>query len=84
MHGDGSFRMTVGKKRSDPFQDHEFRRRACGKKSRPSCDRCRDGGCADLDCRCFGRHLQENRTTRQIKFTRPLFKTENRVRTESR
>lgn len=84
VHGHGSFRMTSGIKCADSFQDHEFRWRARCQKSRPSCHRCRNGRCADLDCWCFGRHLQKNRPTCQIKFTCPLLKTENRIRAESR
>jgi hypothetical protein len=76
--------MTSGIKRADPFQDHEFRGWACCEEGRSTCYRRSHSRCTDLNRGCFGRYLQKNSTTRQIKFTRPLLKTENGVCAESR
>ncbi len=82
--GRSSFRMTSGIKRADPFQDHEFRRWACCEEGRPTGYRRSHSRCTDLNRGCFGRYLQKNSTTRQIKFTRSLLETENCVCAESR
>src|SRR5437773_8586279 len=67
-----------------PAQGHEFRRWACCEGGRSTDSRVSHSRCTDLNRGCFGRYLQQNSTTRQIKFTRPLLKTENRVCAESR
>jgi len=84
VNGHSFFRMTSGIKRADPFQDHKFCGRARSQKSCSPRDRCGNGRCADLDWGFVWRHLQEDRTTRQIEFTRPPLKAENRIRPKAR
>jgi len=76
--------MTSGIKRPDPFQDHEFRGWACCEEGRPTGYRRSHSRCTDLNRGCFGRYLQKNSTTCQIKLTRSLLETENCVCAESR
>jgi hypothetical protein len=79
VHSHSFFRVTFRVERADPFEDHEF----CGRTGRQKSGAAHNGnsnGCSGgLDWGSSTRHRQKDRAARQIYFTSPRFKTENRV-----
>jgi hypothetical protein len=84
VHSHSFFRVAFRIKRADPFEDHEF----CGRTGRQKSGAAHNGNsnaCSiGLDWGSSTRHCQKDRAARQIYFTSPRFKAENRVRAKPR
>jgi len=70
--------MTSGIKRADPFQDHEFVGGPVAKRAVPPVTAAVTADVLTLTAGALGGTCRRTAPLVQIKFTRSLFKTENR------